>query len=208
MSPPESSHASAHTRLLPHGLTAGLPVGEEWVPTARWEPVRFPYDGSEIAHAPHGNEALARQAAEHAATLRHPVAKLPSQVRRRVLGGVTTALEAVAREMEDLLILERGKPRADCRTEVVRAMGTWQTAADEVAHMHGQTVPLDLPPSGDGTTGYFTRRPVGVVAGITGFNYPTMPATHKNAPTHTPSCPISAVRRRDRSRVQPRRWRP
>ena len=184
-----ASNPSAHADL-PEGLTAGLPVGEEWVPAARWETVRFPYDGSEIARAPLGDEALARQAAEHAASLRRRVAKLPSRVRRRVLGGVGRALEDVAGAMEDLLVLETGKPRADCRTEVVRAVATWEAAADEVAHVHGETVPLDLLPSGDGMTGFWTRRPVGVVVGVAGFNYPMMLASHKIAPALAAGCPI------------------
>ncbi|HEV7625986.1 MAG TPA: hypothetical protein VGO89_05775, partial [Streptomyces sp.] len=100
MSRPEPHGSAAHTGLLPDGLTAGLPVGEQWVPVTHWASVRFPYDDSEIARAPLGDEALAHQAAEHAAALQRPVAKLPSRVRRRVLGGVASALSAVAQGME------------------------------------------------------------------------------------------------------------
>ncbi|MGH3324058.1 MAG: aldehyde dehydrogenase family protein, partial [Streptomyces sp.] len=164
--------------------------GGEWVATNRGEAVRFPHDGSEIAQAPVGDQALARQAIEHAAALRQRVGKLPSRVRRRVLGGVAAGLEQVATAMEDLLVLETGKPRLDCRTEVVRAVATWEAAADEVAHVHGETVPLDLLPSGDGMTGFWTRRPVGVVVGVAGFNYPMMLASHKIAPALAAGCPI------------------
>jgi acyl-CoA reductase-like NAD-dependent aldehyde dehydrogenase len=69
-------------------------------------------------------------------------------------------------------------------------VGTWEAAADEVAHVHGETVPLDLLPSGDGMTGFYTRRPVGVVVGVAGFNYPMMLATHKIAPALAAGCPI------------------
>ncbi|WP_246531166.1 aldehyde dehydrogenase family protein [Streptomyces bathyalis] len=175
---------------LPEGLTDSLPVGEEWVPAALSEPVRFPYDGSEVAPAPVGDEALARRAAEHAAGLRRRIAKMPTRVRRQVLAGVAAALEEVAGGMEDLLVLETGKPRADCRTEVVRAIATWEAAAGEVFHVHGETVPLDGLPSGDGMTGYWTRRPVGVVVGVAGFNYPMMLASHKIAPALAAGCPV------------------
>ncbi len=194
MNRPAPSGGSARTGLLPEGLpdglTGGLPVGDAWIPATRWEPVRFPYDGNEIGDAPLGDEELAHRAVEHAAALRTTVAKLPTRVRRRVLAGVASALEAVARPMEDLLVLETGKPRVDCRTEVVRAVATWEASADEVAHVHGETVPLDLLPSGDGMTGFFTRRPVGVVVGVAGFNYPMMLATHKIAPALAAGCPV------------------
>ncbi|OEU94537.1 aldehyde dehydrogenase [Streptomyces abyssalis] len=171
-------------------MTGSLPVGDEGVPAERREPVRFPYDGSEVAPAPVGDEALALRAAGHAAQLRRQVAKLPTRVRRRVLTGVAAALQESARGMEDLLVLETGKPRTDCRTEVVRAVATWEAAADEVSRVHGETVPLDGLPTGDGLTGFWTRRPVGVVVGVAGFNYPMMLASHKIAPAIAAGCPV------------------
>ncbi|MBZ4014890.1 aldehyde dehydrogenase family protein [Streptomyces purpurogeneiscleroticus] len=178
------------TEAITGRFPTGLPVGDGWVPAPATEPVTFPYDGSEVARAPVGDEALARRAVEHAAALRKDVARLPTRVRRRVLGGVAAALAEVARPMEDLLVLETGKPRVDCRTEVQRAVATWEAAADEVAHIHGETVPLDLLPSGDGMTGFWTRRPIGVVVGIAGFNYPMLLASHKIAPALAAGCPV------------------
>ncbi|MGI5347633.1 aldehyde dehydrogenase family protein [Streptomyces sp. CA-250714] len=168
----------------------GLPVGESWSAAPGQQLVTFPYDGSPVAQAPLGDPALARQAVEHAAALRREVSALPTRTRRAVLGGVAEALESVAAGMEDLLVLETGKPRVDCRTEVTRAVATWRAAADEVVHIHGETVPLDGLPSGDGMTGFWTRRPVGVVVGIAGFNYPMMLASHKIAPALAAGCPV------------------
>lgn len=168
----------------------GLPVGESWPAAPEHQLVTFPYDGSPVARAPVGDPELARRAVEHAAALRRTVGTLPTRTRRAVLAGVADALESVAARMEELLVLETGKPRVDCRTEVVRAVATWRAAADEVAHIHGETVPLDGLPSGDGMTGFWTRRPVGVVVGIAGFNYPMMLATHKIAPALAAGCPV------------------
>ncbi|CAM5600315.1 hypothetical protein SANTM175S_03372 [Streptomyces antimycoticus] len=51
-----------------------------------------------------------------------------------------------------------------------------------MARLHGETVPLDLLPSGEGLLGFWTRKPIGVVVGIAGFNYPLLLAAHKIAP--------------------------
>jgi acyl-CoA reductase-like NAD-dependent aldehyde dehydrogenase len=59
-----------------------------------------------------------------------------------------------------------------------------------VAHLHGETVPLDLQASGDGMFGFWTRRPIGVVVGIAGFNYPVLLASHKIAPALAAGCPV------------------
>ncbi|MEV6755246.1 aldehyde dehydrogenase family protein [Streptomyces sp. NPDC051214] len=168
----------------------GLPVGDGWVTAPSSGLVRFPYDGGVIAEAPIGDADLAARAVEHAATVRVQVAELPAGVRRQVLAGVAGTLAEAVPELVDLLVLETGKPRVDCQVEMARAVATWQSAADEVAHLHGETVPLDLQPSGEGLFGYWTRRPVGVVVGIAGFNYPVLLASHKIAPALAAGCPV------------------
>lgn len=169
---------------------SGLPIGGSWVPAPATATVRFPYDGSPVAEAPVGDAALAARAVDEAAAVAREVGALPSHVRRAALTAAHAALAARARELEELLVLETGKPRVDCRTEVSRALLTLQTAAEEVARLHGETVPLDLLPSGDGLIGFWTRRPAGPVVGIAGYNYPLLLATHKIAPALAAGCPV------------------
>ncbi len=172
--------------------TAGapsLPVGASWIPAASY-PVRFPYDGSPVGEAPLGTSELARQALDHAVEVRAAVAALPSHIRRSVLVSVAEQLVRQRQALTDLLILETGKPLVDCRTECERAILTVRTAAEEVGRIHGETVPLDLAASGAGLTGFWLRRPIGVVVGITGFNYPLLLAAHKIAPALAAGCPV------------------
>lgn len=172
--------------VLPHADR--LPIGEGFV-TAATCTVCFPYDGSPVSAAPVGTLDLARQALDHAVALRRNVAALPSRTRRSVLLAVCRQLEQERAELASLLVLETGKPLTDCRTETERAILTVQAAAEEAARIHGETVPLDLSISGDGLTGFWTRQPIGVVIGITGFNYPLLLAAHKLAPAIAAGCP-------------------
>jgi acyl-CoA reductase-like NAD-dependent aldehyde dehydrogenase len=168
---------------FPHGL----PIGDGWVeaPTA---PVVFPYDGSVVREAPVGDVSLAYQAVDAARQV--DLAAVPSHVRRDALLAARDAVAAHREEFEQLLVLESGKPLVDCRIEVARTLVTLDTAAGEVARLHGETVPLDVLPSGEGLIGYWTRRPIGVVVGITGFNYPLLLAAHKVAPALAAGCPV------------------
>ena len=168
----------------------GLPVGDEWVPAPQRADIRFPYDGSLVASAPVGDAATAGRALDHAVALRDAVGRLPSHVRRAALSGAHRALAARRTEVEQLLVLETGKPLVDCRTEVDRTLLTLQTSAEEVARLHGETVPLDLLPSGEGLIGFWVRKPVGVVVGIAGYNYPLLLAAHKVAPALAAGCPV------------------
>jgi acyl-CoA reductase-like NAD-dependent aldehyde dehydrogenase len=169
---------------------AGLPIGEAWVEAPATAPVIFPYDGSTVADAPVGDVELARAALDNALSVRETVGRLPSYLRRKVLQSVHSAVLAARNEFVELLVLETGKPLIDCRVEIDRTLLTLETSAEEVARLHGETVPLDLLPSGEGLQGFWVRKPIGVVVGITGFNYPLLLAVHKIAPAFAAGCPI------------------
>jgi acyl-CoA reductase-like NAD-dependent aldehyde dehydrogenase len=115
---------------------------------------------------------------------------MPSHVRRAALQATYDAVAAQRDAFVDLLVLETGKPLVDCRVEVERTLLTLQASAEEVARLHGETVPLDLLPSGDGLLGFWVRKPIGVVVGIAGFNYPLLLAAHKVAPALAAGCPV------------------
>jgi len=176
----------AHVKSYPDGL----PIGEHWVPCEHSDPIVFPYDSSVIGHAPVGSVQHAIQALDAAQEVRQPTARLSTGTRRSILMAVHGKLTAVREELENLLVLETGKPLVDCRVEVARTLTTWAAAAEEVAHSHGETVPLDLQPSGEGMIGYWTRKPAGIIVGIAGFNYPLLLASHKLAPALAAGCPI------------------
>ena len=168
----------------------GLPIGPDWVSTVDTADVVFPYDGSVIGTAPVGSVALASRAVDEAVAVAREVASLPSRTRRTLLNDVASAIRERRAEFEQLLVLETGKPLVDCRVEVARTIVTWEAAAEEVSRLHGETVPLDLLPSGDGLVGFWKRKPIGVVVGIAGFNYPLLLASHKIAPAIAAGCPV------------------
>lgn len=168
----------------------GLPIGDEWIDTPTTEPVHFPYDGSEISRAPIGSAGLARRAIEAGLAVEQEAAELPTRLRHELLMRAHTTIAEQAAELEQLLVLETGKPVRDCRTEVQRALLTLLLSAQESMRLHGETVPVDLLPTGDGLFAFYQRVPVGVVVGIAGFNYPFLLAMHKVAPAVAAGCPV------------------
>ncbi|MER6951240.1 aldehyde dehydrogenase family protein [Nonomuraea sp. NPDC000554] len=188
---PATARAQGPQVAAPEGAwPSGLPVGAGWADVAETADVVFPYDGSVVAAAPVGDAALAARAVEEALAVAPAMAASPSHARRAALMGAHDALAAQRERFEQLLVLETGKPLVDCKVEVARTLVTLATAAEEVARLHGETVPLDLLPAGEGLVGFWTRRPIGVVVGITGFNYPLLLAAHKIAPALAAGCPV------------------
>ncbi|UTX53715.1 aldehyde dehydrogenase family protein [Leucobacter aridicollis] len=167
-----------------------LPIGTGWRELAATSDVVFPFDGSAFAQAPVSSAADSRDALDAAEAARPEVAALTTAERKAILQGIHDRLRADAQRFEDLLVLETGKPRADCRVEVNRTIVTLQATIEEVSHVTGETVPLDVQELGRGMIGYYTRKPAGVIVAIAGFNYPLLLATHKLAPAIAAGCPV------------------
>ncbi|WP_125100704.1 aldehyde dehydrogenase family protein [Leucobacter chromiireducens] len=167
-----------------------LPIGAEWRAVAGSQDIVFPFDGSVVAQAPVSDVADSRDALDAAEAARAEVAALTTAQRKSVLTAVQRRIEENAARLIDLLVLETGKPRVDCQTEVSRTIVTLQATAEEASRVHGETVPLDLQELGRGMIGYYTRKPAGVVIGIAGFNYPLLLASHKLAPAIAAGCPV------------------
>ena len=81
-------------------------------------------------------------------------------------------------ELAESITAEEGKTLADARGEVRRAMNIIEYAAGEGRRMFGYTTPSELPD----TVAYTVRRPLGVVALITPWNFPLAIPAWKLAP--------------------------
>ena len=91
------------------------------------------------------------------------------------------ALEIMGRRADEIataITTEEGKPIADARGEVRRAMNIIEYAAGEGRRMFGYTTPSELP----NTVAYTVKRPLGVVGIITPWNFPVAIPVWKMAP--------------------------
>jgi len=105
-------------------------------------------------------------------------ADTPAPVRAGVL---FRALEIMRQRGDDIartITIEEGKPISDAQGEVKRAMNIMEYAAGEGRRMFGYTTPSELP----NTVAYTVRRPLGVVAIITPWNFPIAIPAWKIAP--------------------------
>src|SRR5207244_13604759 len=63
-------------------------------------------------------------------------------------------------------------------------------AAVEARKLAGEMVPMDAAQAGEGKLAFTIRRPVGVVAAITPFNFPLNLVAHKLAPALAAGCAV------------------
>ena len=105
-------------------------------------------------------------------------AATPAPARAQVLYRALDILSKRSEEIARTITIEEGKPLADARGEVRRAMNIIEYAAGEGRRMFGYTTPSELP----STMAYTVRRPLGVVAIITPWNFPIAIPAWKLAP--------------------------
>src|SRR5260370_37308377 len=85
-------------------------------------------------------------------------------------------------EFAHRLTPEAGKPIKAARTEVDRAIFTFNVAAEESTRIYGEFLPLDWQEFTAGRCGMLARVPLGAVAGITPVYFPLTLVAPKAAP--------------------------
>ena len=152
------------------------------VTTSETAEVRNPYHGELVATvcvAGAKDVSRALDAAEKAfAETRHT----PLIERSRLLRKIADTIGRRGDEFVDLLVAEAGKPVALAKIEVQRAQSTFELAAAAALEPNGHPIEMEATPAGAGHVGMARRVPLGVILGITPFNFPLNLVAHKVAP--------------------------
>ncbi|CAN5712222.1 aldehyde dehydrogenase family protein [soil metagenome] len=106
----------------------------------------------------------------------------PAFRRADLLQRIASLIESRKAEFARTIMNEAGKPIALAEAEVDRAVWTFISASNEARQFHGETLAADAFPSGAGHFAIAKRFPLGVVYGITPFNFPLNLVAHKVAP--------------------------
>ena len=157
-------------------------IGGRWVDGGLPFEVKNKYNGEVIGMvvtARQEDVANAVLAAENAAPV---LAEMPAHRRAEILLRTAQRLQERKEEIARTIAAEAGKALKFARLEVERAVSTFALAAEEAKRIHGETFALDAVPAGEGYFGFWVRRPLGVVAAITPFNFPLNLVAHKVAP--------------------------
>jgi acyl-CoA reductase-like NAD-dependent aldehyde dehydrogenase len=171
-------------------LEASLFIGGKWVEGGDREAVRNKYDGREIGSVPKARPEDVDAAIAAAARAAPVLADMPAHRRGALCARIAAGLAERKEEIARVIAAEAGKALKFARVEVDRAINTFSVASEEAKRIHGETVPLDAAPAGEGFFGFWQRRPVGVVAAISPFNFPLNLVAHKVAPALAAGCPV------------------
>ncbi|MEW6336612.1 MAG: aldehyde dehydrogenase family protein [Acidobacteriota bacterium] len=168
----------------------GLFISDRWQEGSGTVSVRSPYDDREVARVARAGEGELRRALDAAASCRRRLAALPAHARAATLERAAAEVTGRRDQLADVLVEEAGKPLALARVEADRCAETLADAARVARAPEGELLDLGGFGSGTGRTGLLRRVPVGVVVGISPFNFPLNLVAHKLAPALAAGCPI------------------
>ncbi|MFF2175600.1 aldehyde dehydrogenase family protein [Lysinibacillus sp. NPDC058147] len=163
-------------------MRKNLFINGDWVEAAEYTELCSPYSSEVIAEIPKANVEEVEAALVAADAARKTMANMPLYKRAIILEKLASLLEARAEEAAELIALEAAKPISTAKAEVQRTIQTYKFAAEEAKRIHGETIPGDAAPGGDGRIAYTVREPLGIVAAITPFNFPMNLVAHKVGP--------------------------
>ncbi|MCY8002678.1 CoA-acylating methylmalonate-semialdehyde dehydrogenase [Bacillus haynesii] len=147
-------------------------IAGEWVNSrgTESEEVVNPANGSVIAYAPLSVRADVDRAVQAAKHAYQTWSLVPVPNRARLLYKYLQLLQEQKEQLADIITTENGKTLKDARGEVQRGIEVVELATATPTLMMGES----LPAIAGGIDGSIWRYPLGVVAGITPFNFPMM----------------------------------
>lgn len=157
-------------------------IGGKWRRSAEKVEVINPYDGRPVGTTYAASAEDVEAALSAAAAAFQEMRRMPAFRRGEILYQISEGLKGRREEVARTITLESGKPIADARGEVGRAINTFQIASEEAKRIEGEVIPLDLMPGSEGRMGITRRFPIGPIVGIAPFNFPLNLVAHKVAP--------------------------
>jgi succinate-semialdehyde dehydrogenase/glutarate-semialdehyde dehydrogenase len=139
----------------------------------RWEngsgrfPVLNPATGKEIGAADEAGIDLADAAVAAANAALPGWRETPAEARSDLLRAVASRIRASVDELAQLLTEENGKPLREARGELMASARTLEWTAEEARRVYGRMVPLEAH-----RRGMVWKQPIGVVVGISPWNFP------------------------------------
>ncbi|MEO7112544.1 MAG: aldehyde dehydrogenase family protein, partial [Polyangiaceae bacterium] len=161
------------------------------------------WNGDTLAEIVLADAKTADRAVEASVTAFEQFRDVSNYTRKGLCFAIARAIENDSEKLSIQLAKECGKPIAQARGEIARAVSTFEIASEEATRIGGEIMPLDITKPAEGYRGEWFRVPAGPVIGISPFNFPMNLVAHKVAPALAcgasivlkppPQCPLSAL---------------
>ena len=161
-------------------------IGGQWVSAETGFEVTSPNDRSILASVGDVGAAGARQAIDAAAEAFESWKKTSVYDRTVIIKRWHQLIVENTADLGAIITAEMGKPYEEACGEIGYGAGFIEWSAEEAKRLHGETIQTPAP----GTRGWTIHQPIGVVACITPWNFPSAMITRKCAPAIAAGCAV------------------
>lgn len=148
--------------------------------------VTNPFDNSPIGQVPLCGRAETRLAIEAASKAFASWKQMSAKQRSDLMWAWARLIDENKEDLALIMTLEQGKPLTESRGEIDYANSFIKWFAEEGRRVYGDIIPSNLP----GQHLVVIKQPVGVVAAITPWNFPSAMITRKIAPALAVGCTV------------------
>jgi len=168
--------------------TKSIYIDGSWVDAdnGNQEDVLNPANLNKIKSFSYGDGTDARKAVEAAKKAFPNWANLSARDRSKYLYSAYTLMMEKQEELARILTTEQGKPLAEARGEIASAASYLQWYAEEGNRVYGEIIPS----SNRGKRLFVVPQPIGVIAAITPWNFPSSMITRKLGPALAAGCTV------------------
>lgn len=153
--------------------------------------VLSPYNQSLIKEIPLAGKAEVENALTIAYNLFQDQSKwIPAHERIAILERTAELMKPRIEELSKTASQEGGKPYIDSKIEVLRAINGVKIAAEHIAQLKGEQIPMALTKASENRIAFTSREPIGVVASISAFNHPLNLIIHQTVTAIAAGCPV------------------
>ncbi|MCW5573986.1 MAG: NADP-dependent succinate-semialdehyde dehydrogenase [Steroidobacteraceae bacterium] len=146
--------------------------------------VTNPASGAKLGTVPHMGAAETRRAIDAAARAQPAWAARTAKDRANILRRWSELMLANQDDLATLMTAEQGKPLAESKGEIAYAASFLEWFGEEAKRIYGDVIPGHQPDKRI----LVLRQPVGVVAAITPWNFPSAMITRKAGPALAAGC--------------------
>jgi acyl-CoA reductase-like NAD-dependent aldehyde dehydrogenase len=153
--------------------------------------VLSPFDQSLIKEIPFvGKDEVEKALATAYALFQNQSSWIPAHERIAILERTVEIMKTRMEELTKIAAQEGGKPYQDSKVEVLRAINGVKLAAEHIAHLKGEQIPMGLTKASENRIAFTTREPIGVVSSISAFNHPLNLIIHQSVTAIAAGCPV------------------
>lgn len=153
--------------------------------------VHSPFDQSLIKQLPLiGEEEAEKQLQTAYALFENQSEWLPAHQRIAILEKTAEIMGRSVEELTKTAAQEGGKPYADSKAEVLRAINGVKIASNHIGQLKGGQVPMGLTKASENRIAFITREPIGVVVSVSAFNHPLNLTIHQTVTAIAAGCPV------------------